>query len=101
MKNRSDRENGDPMSGEVYAVNRRTAAAVCGLWGFGIFGAFMLFQAAFRLVICVWGYTLKGLDPVQAGVTFAFATLCFIAAALCYRGFDCCRVTLQRHKLPQ
>ncbi|WP_459515099.1 hypothetical protein [Erwinia amylovora] len=98
---RSDRENGDPMRGEVYAVNRQTAVAVCGLWGFGIFGALMLFQAAFRLVICVWGYTLKGLDPVQAGVAFAFATLCFIAAALCYRGFDGCRETLQRHKLPE
>ncbi|MEN4610493.1 hypothetical protein [Pantoea agglomerans] len=99
--NRSDRENSDPMSGEVYAVNNRTLAALCGLRGFGILGAFMLFHAAFRLVICVWGYTMTGLDPAQAGVAFAFATICFIVAALCYRGFDNCRDTLQRHKLQE
>lgn len=99
--NRLDRENSDPMSGELYTVNKRTVAALCGLYGFGILGSFMLFQAAFRLVICVWGYTTKGLDPVQAAVAFAFATLCFIVAALCYQGFDYCRDTLQRHKLPE
>ncbi|MDE8559341.1 hypothetical protein [Pantoea vagans] len=41
--------------------------------------------------------TSEGHDLTRAGLGFAFATLCFIAALLCRRGFDYCYRTLQRH----
>ncbi|MEN4545914.1 hypothetical protein [Pantoea agglomerans] len=57
----------------------------------------MLINAVLRLLACAWVFASEGHDLTRAGLGFALATLCFIAALLCRRGFDYCDRTLQRH----
>lgn len=82
---------------EGYDVNGRTLAAFAGLYVFAAVGAVMLINAVLRLLACAWVFAFEGHDLSRAGLGFVLATLCYIAALLCRRGFDYCRRTLQRH----
>lgn len=82
---------------EGYDVNGRTVAALAGLPVFAAVGAVMLINAVLRLLACAWVFAFEGHDLSRAGMGFALATFCFIAALLCRRGFDYCRRTLKRH----
>ncbi|MEN4610344.1 hypothetical protein ABEH06_24080 [Pantoea agglomerans] len=86
---------------EGYAVNGRTMSAIAGLNVFAAVGAVMLINAVLRLLACAWVFTFEGHDLTRAGLGFSLATLCFIAALLCRRGFDYCHRTLQRHVRPE
>lgn len=97
--NKPEWESRAGMKGEGYAVNNSTLMAVAGVYFFGIAGIVMLGQAAFRLIACVWIYTMEGHDLSRAGLGLALATICFIAAVLCHRGLDWSRKTLARHRL--
>lgn len=99
--NKPERTKPDIVNGEGYAVNNCTLMAFIGVYFFPILGVLMLSQAAFRLVACVWVFTMEEYDLPRAGLGFALATICFIAAVLSYRGFVWCNKTLRRHRLPE
>ncbi|HCB0303030.1 TPA: hypothetical protein MYM51_004165 [Klebsiella pneumoniae] len=101
MMNKPERTKPDIVNGEGYAVNNSTLMAFIGVYLFPVLGIFMLIQAAFRLVACVWGFTMGEYDLPRTGLGVALAAICFIAAMLSYRGFDWCNKTLRRCRLPE
>ncbi|TNV16081.1 hypothetical protein FH968_19760 [Buttiauxella sp. B2] len=83
-----------------YAVNNTTLLAFIGLFFFGLTGLIFMINAAVRLFASVWMYSFEGLSLGSAGMAFFLATVCFVAAALCRKGFLYCLSKLQQYQLP-
>lgn len=83
-----------------YAVNNTTLFAALGLFFFGFSGFILVINAAVRLFASVWMYSFGGNDAIRSGMAFVLATICFVLAVLCRKGFRYCLFKLKQHQIP-
>lgn len=83
-----------------YAVNNTTLFAALGLFFFGFSGFIFVINAAVRLFASLWMYSFEGSGAIRAGMVFILATVCFILAILCRKGFRYCLFKLKQHQIP-
>ncbi|EOW6411124.1 MULTISPECIES: hypothetical protein [Cronobacter] len=86
----------EPMS---YIVNNTTLLAALGLFFFGFSGFILVINATLRLIASVWMYSFGGSDAIRAGMAFVLATIYFVFAVLCRKGFLYCLFKLKQHQI--
>lgn len=83
-----------------YVVNNTTLFAVAGLFFFGVTGFILIINAAVRLFTSIWMYSFGGIGAIRAGMVFMLATVCFVLAVFCRKGFRYCLFKLKQHQIP-
>lgn len=83
-----------------YAINNTTLFAALGLFFFGFSGFILVINAAVRLFASVWMYSFGDSGAIRAGMVFCLATVCFVLAVLCHKGFRYSLFKLKQHQIP-
>lgn len=98
--NKSDRRIRAGLSGESYAVNKKTVLAIIGAYLLPAFGVLALINGIDRLSVTIWMYATGTYELVHAARELCVALVWLLLPLLCFGYFLECRKTLRHHRLP-